>query len=1240
MNKLWFLLSLGVASTLTAAFDDKTPDLKDLPQVPEGFEVSLFAREPLVRNPCSMAFDARGRMFVGMGPQYRNPKPDTPRDSVVMVLDENGDGVADRTQVFASGFNCIQGLAWHGCDLWVANSPDLTVIRDLDGDEVADEYVRVYTDLGNIEHALHGLVWAPDGRLYMSKGNSKGISIGDSPKEPGRIAPKAFRELWGVKGPADDAPAPVVCKATDYKNTYQDPRDDWGAMGGVLRCEDMGRNLEIVSRGCRNPWDIGMDGGFNWLGTDNDQNQGDRIIMPFAGANFGWAHAWSAGWTGENEPHVAPASGPVFQGSGTGVVFAIPANWPTEFRNVWIINDWLLKTTFIYRPRWSGALIMPEGGKWQPFISGRDALYRPTDLEFGPDGALYVLGWGREYGATFGADGSQTNDGRIFRIVPRGAAPMKIDNTKPESCALSQLVDDLEAILPVTRINAADELVSRGAAAKSALLDELNRTDLSETKQTWSAWTLSRAVAKDPEVAKWFEQQAVNSKSLNLRVQSLRILSEHGDGHNLPSLFETALNDSEPRIRFEALQAIRKAKLSSCTDALISRSEVESDSVTRHALWLAFRDLIRVDALRGLLADPRTGVRRTALLALLDLNQVPKEELLRRMGGDPDEEVRLISQLALGLKPGAAPKANAPYQLARNISAESKHAYRPGVMRVGEPCYTDRPFVFRSVPGLIAGAMTIQTANEDDHCSGRSFLTFEVPVETTVYVAHDQRLKERPDWLQEFADTDMTITTDDTTFHLWSKDFPPGTVHLGGNVQSGNKHKGFGHYFVTLMPKPLTPGSKLTTAEDVQRFTGDKSRGEGIYFAQAGCANCHRVGQRGTNFGPDLTNLSNRLEPRFIVQSILEPNAVITEGFAAHTVQADGRGYFGILLEEDGKALKLGLVDGQTVSVKKKSITRHETLAASPMPPFAAMLSPQQAADVVAFLCSSTSTSPVQPVSGTLSFKLQDGVLSLMSGGLRLASYHTCGEIVKRPFFANVLSTSGRAMTRPFPVRLDPKQGGDHQDMHPGIWFGFGDVNGTDFWRNKGRIEHLSFVDKPEVKAGVASFSSLNRLLDASGAELGSQIIRAQMQLHPLGWRLSLETELWSDAHELSLGAQEEMGLGIRLAPDLIEKAGGLVQNSLRDQGARAAWGKEAAWWDYSKAGTGILAVPLSANQLPCWGHTRDYGVMVLNPTPRLPAKNRTTIKQGERLRLRFEVLVHESTDGFVAGDVATSLIK
>ncbi len=193
---------------------DPDADLEAFPTAPEGFEVTLAAKEPVVRNPCSMVFDSQGRLFVGQGPQYRRYNRDTPKDSVHLLLDKDKDGQYDATHVFATGFNAIQSIAWKGNDLYVANAPDLTIVRDLNGDDVADEYVKLYTDLGNLEHGLHGLNFAPDGRLYLSKGNSKGLSL------PGRVAPKAFRELWDVQAPegSSDIPPAQVYTAESYES--------------------------------------------------------------------------------------------------------------------------------------------------------------------------------------------------------------------------------------------------------------------------------------------------------------------------------------------------------------------------------------------------------------------------------------------------------------------------------------------------------------------------------------------------------------------------------------------------------------------------------------------------------------------------------------------------------------------------------------------------------------------------------------------------------------------------------------------------------------------------------------------------------------------------------------------------------------------------------------------------------------------------------------------------------------
>ncbi|MFM9078956.1 MAG: PVC-type heme-binding CxxCH protein, partial [Opitutaceae bacterium] len=645
---LALLLSAAATVTLSAA----EPVSSLLPEAPAGIEVQLVAREPLIRNPCAIAFDSRGRLFVGQGPQYRNPKPDTPGDTVELLIDTDGDGIFDRTKTFARGLNCVQGMAWRGRDLYIANSPDLTIVRDLDGDDEADEYIQLYTDLGNIEHALHGLNFAPDGRLYMSKGNSKGLN------QPERTAPHAFLELFGQKPLPGSPVIPPARKFTKdtYRATYQDPEDDWGRSGGVLRANPDGSELEIVSRGLRNPWDIAFDSEFTWLGTDNDQSDGDRIFTPFPGADFGWAHAWSPDWTGRNHLPTVPISGPVFTGSGVGIVFAENAALPASYRGVWFINDFQHRITYVYRPAWDGALLQPAGGKWQPFLTAGDSLFNPVDIELGPDGALYLSGWGTALGAKF-KDGKQINEGRLWRIAATGTgrvAPAAHRQRPHSSWTFAELAADLAGPVAAYRTDASNELVRRGDAVRAELTALAARRDLPVSQQTWALWTLGRIAPSDPKLDQWFASEAATF-SRNTRVQSLGILAhrfrESRRQTALPELLTTALRDPEPRVRFAAFQAARHLRRTELLDALCAATETESDRVAYYAAWHALAAVSSTDGLRAKLRDPRGGVRRAALLALLEQGSLAEPEV-RPLLSDSDAATAGLAGLWLANRDG------------------------------------------------------------------------------------------------------------------------------------------------------------------------------------------------------------------------------------------------------------------------------------------------------------------------------------------------------------------------------------------------------------------------------------------------------------------------------------------------------------------------------------------------------------------------------------------------------------
>lgn len=260
-----------------------------------------------------------------------------------------------------------------------------------------------------------------------------------------------------------------------------------------------------------------------------------------------------------------------------------------------------------------------------------------------------------------------------------------------------------------------------------------------------------------------------------------------------------------------------------------------------------------------------------------------------------------------------------------------------------------------------------------------------------------------------------------------------------------------------------------------------------------------------------------------------------------------------------------------------------------------------------------------------IKFVEEDGQLHIRLGEINLATYLMKSDIIKRPCFINLHTAKGKVATRPFPVQEDPKNGGDHPDMHPGLWLGFGDINGVDFWRNKGRVEHVRFRQKPVVDIGVGNFEVENRFVAPDGREVCRQVLHVEIRPHQRGWSMLLHSMMWSLDHELILGAQEEMGLGVRVAAHLAEKGGGHVWNSLEDTAAKDAWGKEAAWWECGDAkGAGIMITPVDEHTPKCWGHTRDYGLVVANPIPRAPDASRVRLAAKEIFSLGFMVLIHE----------------
>ena len=239
---------------------------------------------------------------------------------------------------------------------------------------------------------------------------------------------------------------------------------------------------------------------------------------------------------------------------------------------------------------------------------------------------------------------------------------------------------------------------------------------------------------------------------------------------------------------------------------------------------------------------------------------------------------------------------------------------------------------------------------------------------------------------------------------------------------------------------------------------------------------------------------------------------------------------------------------------------------------------------------------------------------------------------ILRPYFAHVHTPDGIQVTRNHPplAGVDPV---DHPTMHPGIWLAFGNISGQDFWRNKASIRHEKFTIAPETFKNQLSFATESALITTNSELLGKLnstfVLTSAHNGYLLSWRALFEPSV----ENFTFGDQEEMGFGIRIATPLSEKNGGAVKNSDGLTGAKYAWGKTAAWCDYSGVLSnrlvGITVIPNPKNFRPSWFHSRDYGLIVANPFGQKAftkgEASSVPVKKGETFTLRFAAFIHSS---------------
>lgn len=526
-----------------------------LMKVGDHMKVNLFADEkmfPELVAPVQMAWDTKGRLWVACWNSYPRWRPkDEMKDKIIILEDTDGDGKADKCTTFIDHLNCPTGFEFYNGGIILAQAPGIWFAKDTTGGDHANQIDRLLEgfDSADSHHTSNSFTFDPGGALYWQEGTFM------------------HSQIETLEGPI---------RANN---------------GAVWRFEPKSFKFDhYTSYSFANPHGHVFD---NW-GTD--------IVIDGTGAVPHYGPSFSGKLYGLDK---RKGGDPTVYKQRTrpcpGAEILSSKAFPDDMQGNFLVPNVIgFQGIMSYKLTEKGAGLV--GTEVQPIVSVDPKVYlnfRPSDVEMGPDGAIYFTDW---HNAIIGHLQHHLRDpnrdhahGRVYRVIYEGRPLDKAPPIFGQSVA--QLLDLLKSPENRVRYRAKIELSAHDAKevipAVEKWIAALDKNDANYAHNlTEGLWMYSW----NNVVNEALLNRVLKSPDYHARTAATRVLCYWHD--RIPTALDTLKTlviDDSPRVRLEAVRACSFFKDPRALEVALDSLNKDQDVYLKYTLDETTRTLENLD---------------------------------------------------------------------------------------------------------------------------------------------------------------------------------------------------------------------------------------------------------------------------------------------------------------------------------------------------------------------------------------------------------------------------------------------------------------------------------------------------------------------------------------------------------------------------------------------------------------------------------------------------------------------